>query len=94
MNENKKACGTCNQPENFQADSQSELRPYGKGGALICYRCAMKPENEAEAKRQFKGILDGIEASGQVPMLTDDGVVPAPPSVIAAVKGKSEPPSN
>lgn len=23
----------------------SELRPYGKGGAKICYECGMKPEN-------------------------------------------------
>lgn len=28
-----------------------ELRPYGKNGAWVCFKCAMK--DEAEAQRQF-----------------------------------------
>jgi hypothetical protein len=31
-----------------------ELRPYGPGGASICYDCGMKPENKAETDRQYR----------------------------------------
>jgi hypothetical protein len=35
-----------------------DLRPYGKGGALICFQCMKSsPKNEAEAARQFSKIL-------------------------------------
>lgn len=36
-----------------------ELRPYGKNGANICFKCMMK--NEDEAKKQFSKVLDGVE---------------------------------
>lgn len=34
-----------------------ELRPYGKGGAYICFECGMK--DEAEMERQFLKLLNG-----------------------------------
>ena len=37
----------------------AELRPYGKNGANICFKCAM--EDEEEAKKQFGKILDSVE---------------------------------
>jgi hypothetical protein len=38
-----------------------ELRPYGREKAEICYDCAMKPENKAEARRRLDAILEGRE---------------------------------
>lgn len=36
-----------------------DLRPYGPGGAPLCFGCMKAtPEREAEAKRQFGGMLD------------------------------------
>ena len=37
----------------------SELRPYGKGGMFVCFKCAMKDEDEA--KQRFGAILDGSD---------------------------------
>lgn len=36
-----------------------ELRPYGKNGANICFKCAM--QDEAEAKRQFGKIIKDVD---------------------------------
>lgn len=35
----------------------AELRPYGRGGACICFQCAMLDEDETE--RQFANRLSG-----------------------------------
>lgn len=43
----RKACADCGQ--------YKELRPYGKGGAWVCFKCAMK--DEAEERRQFDKVL-------------------------------------
>ncbi len=37
----------------------AELRPYGPGGSVVCFECAMKTPEEAE--RQFCRVL-GIPA--------------------------------
>ena len=34
-----------------------ELRPYGPGGSVVCFQCAMKDEDEA--RRRFGALLDG-----------------------------------
>ena len=40
--------------------------PLGKGGASICFDCAMStPENETEAKRRLADRLDGREPGGE-----------------------------
>ena len=38
-----------------------ELRPYGVGGATVCFDCAMK--DEAEAGRRFINLLNGEDTT-------------------------------
>jgi hypothetical protein len=35
----------------------AELRPYGRGGAFICYECGMKPENKSTTDLMFENLL-------------------------------------
>ena len=35
---------------------EAELRPYGKGGSLICFDCGMR--DEEETRRQFSKVLN------------------------------------
>lgn len=37
----------------------SELRPYGKNGAKICFECGMKPENKQTTDKAFEDVLNG-----------------------------------
>lgn len=74
-----RSCETCHAVENFPADSKSELRPYGPGGSLICFRCATAtPEANAAAGAVFGALLDANEAVSPTAttMLTADGPVP------------------
>ena len=59
-------CGTCGKPEDFPADPKSELRPYGPGGEMICFRCAFAtPETEKRTENAFGAIMEGeIAATG------------------------------
>lgn len=41
----------------------TDLRPYGKDGALICFDCGMKPENKAITDEMFGKAMD--EALGE-----------------------------
>lgn len=41
-----------------------DLRPYGKGMQMVCFPCAMKPENKAETERQFGAQLDAVQGTG------------------------------
>jgi hypothetical protein len=36
-----------------------ELRPYGRGGAELCYDCAMKPINRNVVDKNMEKILKG-----------------------------------
>lgn len=46
-------CGTAN-----------DLRPYGPGGAPVCFPCATaSPEREEQAKAAFGALLEGAEAA-------------------------------
>jgi hypothetical protein len=67
-------CSVCN----TQGDTGSkELRPYGKNGSQICFDCMMAtPENEEEARRQCNAKMDAIHESGDVVVITDDGIIP------------------
>jgi hypothetical protein len=48
----EQTCKTCG--------AKGDLRPYGKGGALICFSCAMgTPESTREAERRFIAQFDG-----------------------------------
>lgn len=56
------SCGRPELPDREDLRGETELRPYGPNGALICFGCAMKPENRAEADRRFHEALDAAEA--------------------------------
>lgn len=67
-------CCSCRRPELSDRDDprgNTELRPYGPGGALICFDCAMRPEHRAEADRRFDAALDAAEAAS----VADGGTV-------------------
>lgn len=52
------ACYYCKQTIELR-----ELRPYGPGGALVCFPCATAtPEREQAAANAFMTLLDGAEA--------------------------------
>lgn len=58
-------CDTCKKPENFPEDSKSELRPYGPGGSLICFRCAFEtPEAIQRTRDIFRLHVDMNDAAG------------------------------
>lgn len=53
-------CCYCNRAE---GECGAELRPYGPGGAWLCFDCmTASPDREAEAARQFHAQVD---AAGQ-----------------------------
>ncbi len=75
-------CYDCGDSENFPRDTekgrQVELRPYGPGGAQVCFQCMKKtPETEQSAQRNFGVQLDANEVvGGGATLLTSDGPVP------------------
>jgi hypothetical protein len=75
----ERRCGTCGGAEDFPADPESELRPYGPGGSLICYGCAFgSPEAEATTKRSMTALFEASAATspeGGI-VLTDDDPQP------------------
>mgnify|MGYP001612132416 FL=1 len=49
------------------------LRPYGPGGALVCFKCATSSKHDAETKAEYARQLG---AAGPVAVLTPDGPKP------------------
>lgn len=48
---------------------EKDLRPYGPGGAQVCFKCAMEtPERKKTTEDQFKAAL---EADGPVELFID-----------------------
>lgn len=41
---------------------ETDLRPYGPGGSLICFACGTSAEHESETKANFGAILDAAES--------------------------------
>lgn len=77
-----RTCSSCGGEDTFTGhsggDSKSELRPYGPGGALICFACMKAtPEAEAQAGAAFGALLDAGEAMSPTAttMLTNAGPV-------------------
>lgn len=75
-------CGTCGVEDSFTGhpggDPNTELRPYGPGGSLICFRCAKAtPEADARTKATFGALLEANEAVSptRTTMLTGAGPV-------------------
>ena len=94
-----KTCHYCNQESNFPRNPakgrQVELRPYGPGGADVCFQCMTKsPEREAAAHKVFGAQLDAANAGGQgVSTLTSDGPEPGlqpPPESQSLVESDPE----
>jgi hypothetical protein len=54
---------------------QAELRPYGERGAMICFSCAMQPQNKSATERNFGMQLN---ACGDVALLDGTEVGPYP----------------
>jgi hypothetical protein len=74
----------------------AELRPYGKGGAKICFECGMKPENRkttdmmaiAAIKRTnihdvSQPILDGEELVKEIQKTLDEAGIDALVKIIS-----------
>lgn len=59
-----RSCCVCARPE-LAEDPSSELRPYGPGGQLICFPCAMKPEHKDEMERNFHRQFDAAEEASR-----------------------------
>jgi len=60
-------CCTCGRAEDHTLNDRGkqtvELRPYGPGGADICFQCAFAtPSAEAQTKHSFGAILEATEA--------------------------------
>ena len=67
MNQERPVCCYCSKPDNFPADPDSELRPYGPKGAWLCFGCMQSsPEREEEAHRQLGQQLN---AAGPVAII-------------------------
>lgn len=51
------------------------LRPYGPGGAPICFECAFAtPQAESQTKRAFGALLDAHDALPGATTLSSDGL--------------------
>lgn len=60
MPEQKASCHYCGCTDDGKPDH--ELRPYGPGGAAVCFPCAMKtPARKAETKKQTHAAFDAAE---------------------------------
>lgn len=76
-------CVVCHRPPDRTLDERGkmtcELRPYGPGGALICFQCATAtPEVEREVDARFIALLEANEAISPTggTLLTTEGPVP------------------
>jgi hypothetical protein len=53
-----------------------ELRPYGPGGATVCYPCATAtPERERAARGAFGALLEMTSTVGLTGIGTEDGPI-------------------
>jgi hypothetical protein len=58
MSENRE-CSLCHKAENIEEDGDSELRPYGPGGSLLCAPCAMSAEGELK-ETLYKNMEEAV----------------------------------
>lgn len=54
-------CQTCS--NEFEAD---DLRPYGPGGSLICFPCAMSPERKKQTEANLSAQMDAAMAQSNI----------------------------
>ena len=70
-------CSYCGKEENFPIDTKSELRPYGKGGSLICIGCVKSDKSVEEiAKDNFLKRLDKSSSKTGASLLSPEGPIP------------------
>jgi hypothetical protein len=74
------SCGRAAVPPGNQPDfGKRELRPYGPGGAPVCYECAFTtPERTAQTEGAFIAILEANEAISPTGATVLDGAAPRP----------------
>lgn len=54
----------------YCGSTTADLRPYGPGGADVCFKCAMAtPERKAQAEAAFHTMMDASAAMGDVIVL-------------------------
>lgn len=56
-----KTCQIC-----FKSSEEVDLRPYGKGGALICFPCAMSPERKKQTEANMQAQMDAAAAQSNI----------------------------
>jgi len=77
-------CGRVPLGDDLDPRGRSDLRPYGRGGAPICFDCAFKPENKAETDRQVDAAFDAAEEASPVGgiALTEQGIQALDPAMV------------
>lgn len=63
----------------YCGSTDRELRPYGPGGAFVCFPCVTAtPEREQAAARAFGALLEAVGAASQAPVQIglEEGPVP------------------
>jgi hypothetical protein len=74
------ACHYCQQEEGTpipDSDQVIELRPYGPGGADVCFDCGTSPEHKEETMVQMGMIVKQAMQEGKGIVITDKGIRPA-----------------
>lgn len=80
-------CCVCGRAEDFTLNEHGmltvELRPYGPGGADICFECALAtPEARAQTEHAFAALLDATRQISDGPVMLGadtNGPVPFDP---------------
>lgn len=73
----------------YYCGTDKDLRPYGPGGADVCFPCGTAtPEREDDAKRAYLTLLDAAETFGPVMIGTEQGPVNVDVEAIEREAGK------
>lgn len=81
----ERTCCHCGRAEDDTLDERGkvtvELRPYGPGGADVCYECATAtPERVAQTDEAMGAVLRGAMGGG-IASITDHGYEPGIPDL-------------
>lgn len=50
----------------YCAQTEDEMRPYGPGGAWVCFACATSPDRMDETRRQMDRAFDEAAAASEL----------------------------
>lgn len=70
------SCSICGLPG--EKTGKRELRPYGKGGALICAECGLSPERKASTMKRLGEHMDRAALAGGGAVVIGPGRAPTP----------------